>query len=486
MAKKIYKQIFLGDLPTKNKRGKELYIYWEGSIGYKVRFIYDDIEGEIEIIDYQIKKKMLTILYKGKRHDISKNSFSQCQLGRILGRHTKDFKIEIGKTFKDEKRDVTIIDKEYRPYERVTKSGNITIQYLKWYKYHCNIDGHEDWILESHLEHGIGCSCCSRSKTIKGTNDIATTHPHLVKYFKNIEDAYTHTYGSHEKAWMVCPDCGHEKYMVIYDLYRTGISCEKCSDNISYPEKFMFSILDQLEIDFITQLNKSDFKWIGEYKYDFYFTLNNEPYIIETHGEQHYKDSKWTKVEDVQANDELKKDLALNNGIKEDNYIVIDCRYSILKWIKQNILVSNMKSLFNFNIIDWSRCFEFAVSNRVREACDLFNNGISIKEISNITKLRSLTTIRKYLKQGAELGWCNYIVKEKNTTNNFNPLVIEVIRAVDNQSLGVFKSMQDLAGKSENILGVKLSRSTVKRRIEDEEEWNGYIFKYVPNKEPTM
>ena len=38
-------------LPKKMNKGKEC-IDWKNSAGYKVHFIYDDIEGELEILNY--------------------------------------------------------------------------------------------------------------------------------------------------------------------------------------------------------------------------------------------------------------------------------------------------------------------------------------------------------------------------------------------------------------------------------------------------
>ena len=58
------KEIFLDELP---KMGK--YINWKESIGCKVKFIYDDINGEIEIIDYYMNdngKPYLIIKYKNR------------------------------------------------------------------------------------------------------------------------------------------------------------------------------------------------------------------------------------------------------------------------------------------------------------------------------------------------------------------------------------------------------------------------------------
>ena len=49
------------------------------------------------------------------------------------------------------------------------------------------------------------------------------------------------------------------------------------------------------------------------YKYDFYFEHNNESYIIETHGSQHYVEGKFSVIkggrslEGEQENDELKR-----------------------------------------------------------------------------------------------------------------------------------------------------------------------------------
>ena len=66
-------------------------------------------------------------------------------MGRILKKHTKNFKIEIGQTFKDNKRDLVITDREYRPrYKKNSSKCND-----RYYKYHCNKCGNEDWILES-------------------------------------------------------------------------------------------------------------------------------------------------------------------------------------------------------------------------------------------------------------------------------------------------------------------------------------------------
>ena len=49
--KEIYKKIFLEELP-KLKLGDNYFINWKKSVGYCVRFLCDDIEGYVKIIDY--------------------------------------------------------------------------------------------------------------------------------------------------------------------------------------------------------------------------------------------------------------------------------------------------------------------------------------------------------------------------------------------------------------------------------------------------
>ena len=79
-----------------------------------------------------------------------------------------------------------------------------------------------------------------------GVNDIATTHPHVIELLANKEDAYKYTFGSHKKVLTKCPVCGATKEMVIEDFIRRGVSCKKCGDSISYPNKFAHEFFDQL------------------------------------------------------------------------------------------------------------------------------------------------------------------------------------------------------------------------------------------------
>ena len=67
----------------------------------------------------------------------------------------------------------------------------------------------------------------------------------------------------------------------------------------------------------------------------------------------------------------------------------------------------------------------FACSSRVKEACDLWIiYSTNTKLIGNKMKL-SRPTVIKYLKQGTELGWCNYDARKnmsENGRNNFKKM----------------------------------------------------------------
>lgn len=490
--KQTKRKMFVENLPKweEHKQGDVGTINWLKCKKHKVEFIYDDIEGIVEIIDYKSKGQMLTIKYNDIEFKIQTSNFKRCGIGRLLGKTTKDFKIKIGTKLKDDKRDIIITDKEIRV--RYKKNGKKYNQ--KWYKYTCNVCGWtEGWADESHLKQNQGCSCCYNTITVQGINDIPTTNPWMIEYFQGgYDEAKLYTkWGSGNPnnregyIYPICPDCLRikKKKMKISTIYiNNSIGCG-CSDNISYPEKVVFSILEQLGIDFQTQLSKTTFKWCNQYFYDFYFKLYNEDYVLEVNGNQHYEDA-WDKLEITQQNDKLKKELALANGIKEENYIVIDCRKSDLEFIKDNILESNLAKLFDLSKIDWKQCQEFACSNLVKVACDYKKNNpdFMASDIGIIMKLSSVT-IRKYLKKGVVLLWCKYDVKKEKIKGSDKSgkmfcKSIEIFKK--GISLGIFESISELSRMSEKLFNVKLFNSGISRVcIGKALRYKGFVFKFT-------
>ena len=93
---------------------------------------------------------------------------------------------------------------------------------------------------------------------------------------------------SKKKVWIKCQECGNEKLIAFNNFINRGISCSKCGDGISFPNKICFNMLQQLNIDFISEYNPD---WIKPKRYDFYFELNNEKYILEMDGGFHTQDN---------------------------------------------------------------------------------------------------------------------------------------------------------------------------------------------------
>lgn len=447
----IHKFINLNDIP-KYRGG----IYWDKSIGMSIYFEYGDIKGNVEILDYVKEKQKIKFKYENRVYDMNTTVFKNVCFGKILGKITNEFKIEMGSNFKDDKRNLVILDKEYRKYKY---NGS-----RKWYKYKCNKCGYEGWMIEYDLLKGKGCSCCIGKTVVKGINDISTIAPWMMKYFVNPEDAHRHTSKSGKKIKVKCPDCGSEKYIKVNVLYKCGFSCPKCGDGFSYPEKFMFNVLEQLNINFITEYSPI---WSNNYRFDFYLPKYN--IIIETHGKQHYEPSTNFNVplETQQIIDKEKENLSMNNGVKI--YIQLDCRESNLNFIKNSVLNSELIKYFNFNNVDWNKCNEYATKSKIKEICKFYNlhKNMQMKDIAKKFKIHPLTLV-KYLKTGKELNLCDYDVNHQKKS-------IIVIETGD-----IFESIMECERQSENKYGVKLSNKGICNVLKGKcNHYKGFHFEYV-------
>lgn len=73
-----------------------------------------------------------------------------------------------------------------------------------------------------------GCPYCAGKKVLNGYNDIATTHPTIVKHLVNKECAYLYSAGSHEVVSWLC-DKGHIFEAPIARVASKGIQCPYCA-----------------------------------------------------------------------------------------------------------------------------------------------------------------------------------------------------------------------------------------------------------------
>lgn len=339
------------------------------------------------------------------------------------------------------------------------------------------------------FKNGSRCPYCSNKKVLKGYNDIATTDSWMIELGMSREDAETHTRGSGDMITVTCPYCGKQKRIVINKIYdRKHIGCICGKNGISYSEMFTISLLEQLNINYIREYKPS---WSNNKRYDFY--LQDYNCIIECHGDQHYNVNHTFKtvndrtLQEEQENDRYKKELALCNNIK--NYVILDCRESTLEQIKNSILNSELNKLFNLSIVNWNKCEEFALSNKVKEICDYWymHNEINCEKLTtvDIGKIFNLerSTICRYLKRGNKLGWCNYNGKKEQLKASSKAGIlsgkpVEVFK--DGKSLGVFPSTCELEKQSEELFGVKLLHTKICLVCNGKQKHHkGFTFKYL-------
>ena len=427
-------------------------------VGSIVKFKYDNIHNELKILEFDKTTRKLKVLYNNNTKQIGVDNFSKGQLQIVLGMIVRDFRYELGQEIKTEKRHCIILDRKnfngYKKYK--VKCLNCGFECGEHYNPTEKAYKNECWVHERDLLK-TGCLCCTKPSRIvvKEINSIYTTDKWMFDMLVNKEDGFTHTSSSGENLLFKCLECGKEKIDKPRNIYTyKAMACSNCSDGLSYGEKYMSNILYQLlGNDYIWQFTKPICTWCGDYRYDFYFEYNNEKYIIEINGGQHRKDVSVFKTDfkDQQINDINKKNLALENGIKEENYIVID--YESMAKEEDFILAitnSKLSEIFDLSIINWETCGLNASKSILIEVCKCWNENPNVTISDLILKFKLCrNTIRSYLKKGESIGLCCCETRRKNGRK------VEVFDENMN-SLGVFESASYLDKHGEELFGVRL------------------------------
>jgi hypothetical protein len=422
----ILKKVFLDELPRGGEYLTNDKINWKKSIGYKVKFVYDDIEGEVEIVDYNSMNRNIFLKYKDYQpFEIVASSFRNCSLGGLL---QEEFKFEY-----DEK-SLRRIDLRHL---QMDNKGGIDWEKAVGNSFYFLYDGFDGFIdIVDYVKQGQiltlkfedKISKCKSSdvlkckiKTVIGkrdtdfkykVGDIINTNYCKLKITERIRKYEDSHKGNMKWYKYECCSCGWSNGEIRENDLKTKKkgSCPRCSDGISMPNKLGFNLLEQLNIVFKREYCPD---WIKPKRYDFYFELNNKKYIIEMDGAFHIKNNNMSgqTVKESKSVDDFKDKLARDHDIE---VIRIDCEISDLKYIKNSILHSKLATMFDLSKIDWLKCQEYACSSLVKQTCDLWNSGIeSTIKIGRILNLDKGTIIR-YLKIGTELNMCNYKPKKAN------------------------------------------------------------------------
>ena len=376
-------------------------IDWKKSAGCKIPFVYDEIEGEFEIVE-ALPKQRVVMKYDGEDYIIATSQLHKGALGSIVGRFNYDYIYEINELLEQNGKAI-VLDRF-----RKGKGG------IKHYSLKC-----------------LDCN---------------------------------NTYDRSE---------GHVR--------NRGVKCPICGDGISYPQKFMTSVLKQLKVDFTTEYIINENK---DSRYDFYIPHLN--LIIEVHGVQHYNGSFKSyggrTLEEEQENDRIKMKTALELGY---NYIVINAKDSSIDWLKNSIEKSEMNTMFNLAIVNWEECGMFATSSFTKQVCEDFEDNDSA--IANKLAIKygvARTTIVRHLKKGAKFGWCDYDPQRIQYLNAKNKLPNSKKPVICIETGQEFESATECARVSLEVFGVKMLQSKISKVCNGmAKSHKGFTFKYRDNEE---
>lgn len=248
------------------------------------------------------------------------------------------------------------------------------------------------------------CPYCRMENRMK-EKSLAVLRPELIKYFKNKEDAYTHTEFSFKFVPMICPECGAERDFRISRLSQSGFVCLICSDNISYPNRFCRNLMlelnpEALEFEkFIKYGNEKHF-------FDCYFEVNSKSFVIEVDGSFHTQQTNLRRS----LEEQLERDATKNKIAKENNWtmIRIPCPNNSYNELVEGFKNSIISNLFDLSKIDWKGIDIKSQKSLIKQVCDYFNEDPTRipKDIGLYFKLNG-GTINKYIKRGLQNGWIN-------------------------------------------------------------------------------
>lgn len=298
------------------------------------------------------------------------------------------------------------------------------------------------------------CTICQGNDLVVeyGVNSLWDTNPEVASMLENKDSGKIYSYKSTKKLNFICPNCNSlVKNKQIRYVVKHGLPCQKCSDGISYPMKFITCMFNQLGTQYDTEVTFDN--WIfpfndRDYKprYDIVF----DKYIVEVDGIIHKRGHSKSKlpIKDIKYIDNNKDKLAYEHGYK---IIRIDCYESDMDYIRINVLRSELNNIFDLSNINWLECHKYAISSRVKEVCDCWNQLDNPSVVKVFTDLKMpRITVQRWLKQGASIGMCNYNAYEESIKNSNNSEIKSKRKVICLNTHMIYDSIK-IAGRINNI-----------------------------------
>ena len=346
----------------------------------------------------------------------------------------------------------------------------------------CKIHNYKWEMLPGNILKNRKCPLCAKNKVVHGYNDLLTVRPDLEIYIVDKNEVYNLGVGAKKKVKVRCPLCGYVTKITVHQLASIGFSCQKCSDGISYPNKFGRALLEQLPLENIDYEWSPD--WIKPYRYDNYFEYNGIKYILEMDGKFHYENNGMNNMtaEEQRAIDDMKDEMAIKHNVK---MIRIDCQKSDMDYIKTNIINSELNTILDLSNIDWVYCNERALHSVVYDICDFYNNSEN-KSTEYIGKHfhMSRSTISKYLKQGHVIGICDYTTElaEQQRIEKSMSIHQRKIKVFDknNMYIGNYDSIKNCSEQLQKTYGIYFDQSSITKVCRGKtKNYKGFVFQYV-------
>lgn len=420
------RKVFLDDSPRwgKGGKGKEGTINWKECTGILIPFIYDNIEGELEILE--CSGSDILVKYKDIELKIKTGSLLKCQLGRAM---------------------------HY--------AGDITIGGQKAIEFYNDIPTTHPWMVK-YFQGGYEEA---KKYTYQSNKKVSMVCPNCGR----ISSKEIPIYNLYNQGLScVCSDGFSFGHKFIHNmLSQLG---ELFDSNVRF--------------DWCVFEDYNGKKRFGEYD----FVLREQKIIIEVDGDFHRINnimSGQTK-EHSKYIDEIKNKLANENGYDVIRIEYYDEKKENFKYNIKGSKLSDIFDLENVIWQDCYEFAMSNISKIIADYWNNRKEGETTMDLGKKFGICS-DTIRQYLKGWAEVGYCNYDseIEKKNkylkaSISNVERCSRKVEVFKDNLSVGVYKSISELERVSVEKLSCQLQHANICKVLKGiRPHHKGFTFKYV-------
>lgn len=347
---------------------------------------------------------------------------------------------------------------ENRVYQKYDGKFSVVGEYVNWrtpIEIKCNQCNNNFTRISASITSGnVCCPVCDSAKvtnsTIYNLTDLWGTDPEIANLLEDPQIGHKYKRCSDIKTVFICPDCNYRNINSIAKVTSRGFKCKLCGGTISYPNQFLYSILDQIGICF-----KPEYIIHGyPYRYDAFFIYDNDKYLIEMDGAYGHgciDTANRTKHEQI-MDDFAKDQIAKDNGYK---LIRIDCKYRDIEirfeYIKKSIINSDLYKILNIPDCIFETANKNASMSKLEQVVDLWNDGVRSYSVYTQKLHKHRATIRKYLFQASEIG----IIAESYDE------ILKQMRIESNHSISVSKGQPIIC----NETGMKYNSMSEAERL---------------------